>query len=51
MDNLMNIIKRLHMTKDEVIQEAELVEETGEYLHISLIGYCPETLREAASKM
>lgn len=51
MDNLANIIKRLRLTKDEVIQEAELVEETGEYLHVSLMGYCPETLREAARKM
>lgn len=51
MDDLMKTINRLHMTKDEVIQEAELVEETGEYYHISLIGYCPETLREAARKM
>jgi hypothetical protein len=45
------------MSKDEIIQkysadeliiEAETLEECGEYLHFSLIGYSAKTLREMA---
>lgn len=35
-------------TKDELIIEAETLEECGEYLHMDLVGYTVEQLREAA---
>ena len=51
LNELLNIIKRCSMNKDDVIQEAELVEEYGEYYHISLMGYSAEELRAAADAM
>ena len=35
-------------TKDELIIEAETLEECGEYLHYDLMGYTPEELRKMA---
>lgn len=35
-------------TRDELIIEAETLEECGEYIHMDLIGYTAEQLREAA---
>ena len=42
--------KRLVMkhTSDELLQEAECVEEYDAWLHISLMGYGPDKLREMA---
>lgn len=51
MEELLAIIKKIKITKDDVLQEAECVEEYGEWLHMSLIGYSPEELREAAKLM
>lgn len=48
MKELMEIIKKLGMDKDSVIQEAECVEECGEWMHIQLMGYGADKLREAA---
>lgn len=33
---------------DDLIAEAECLEEYGEYLHMSLVGFSPEQLMEAA---
>lgn len=38
-------------SKDELIQEAECLEEYGEYLHIPLMGYSPEELRAYAKSL
>lgn len=35
-------------TKDELLMEAETVEDCGEWLHMSLMGYKPEDLRRLA---
>lgn len=35
-------------TRKELIEEAEFVEEYGEYLHMSLMDYRPDTLRKMA---
>jgi hypothetical protein len=51
LDELLSIIKRCNMDKNDVIQEAELIEECGEYYHVSLIGYSAEELRTAANTM
>lgn len=48
---LLGIIQRLRMTVDDVIREAELVEEYGEWYHMSLMGYSGEELRQAAEAM
>jgi len=40
------IIKKF--TADELIMEAECLEEYGEYLHVALIGYSAEELRRYA---
>lgn len=36
------------LTKDELLAEAECLEEYGEYIHMSLIGYSVEELRKFA---
>ncbi len=46
MDELKKIVKRLGLSKDDLIQEAELVEEYGEYFHMALVGYRPEAMRD-----
>lgn len=51
LDELLSIIKRCNMSKDDVIQEAELVEEYGEWYHMSLMGYSETELRQAAEAM
>lgn len=51
MEELMKTIKKLHMTKDEVLMEAQLIEEYGEWSHMSLMGYSEDELREAAEMM
>lgn len=51
LNELLSIIKHCNMNKDDVIQEAELVEEYGEYYHMSLMGYSETELRQAAEAM
>lgn len=51
MNELLSIIKRLKLTKEEVLEEAACVEYCGEWYHMSLMGYRAETLREAAELM
>lgn len=48
---LLKIIDRCRMSKDDVIREAELVEEYGEWYHMSLMGYSETELRQAAEAM
>lgn len=51
MNELMDKIKRLGLTKDEVIAEAECVDEYGEWLHMALMGYSYDELMAAAIEM
>ncbi len=51
MEELLRIIKRLGLTRDDVICEAECVEEYGEWQHMALMGYGYDELMEAADKM
>ena len=37
-------------TAEQLREEASCVEETGEWLHMSLMGYMPDKLRELADK-
>lgn len=39
---------KLKYTRDELIIEAETLEECGEYLHYDLMGYTPDELRKMA---
>lgn len=48
MKELLSIIKKLGLSKDEVLQEAECVEEYQEWIHMDLIGYSAEKLRQVA---
>lgn len=48
---LLRIINRCRMSKDDIIREAELVEEYGEWYHMSLMGYSETELRQAAEAM
>lgn len=48
MDELMRIAKEHHFTADQLIQEAECVEEYGEWQHMLLLGYSADMLRNAA---
>lgn len=45
------IIARCRITKDDLYMEAECVEEYGEWIHMSLMGYSTDDLREAAARM
>lgn len=51
MDELMERIRKLRLTKDDVIMEAECVDQYGEWIHISLMGYGYEDLMAAAERM
>ena len=48
---LFQLITKLRMSKDDVIREAELVEEYGEWYHMSLMGYAEDELRAVADVM
>lgn len=48
MNELLSIIKKLGLSKDEILQEAECVEEYQEWIHMDLIGYSAEELRQVA---
>lgn len=45
---VVRIARRCRLTKDDLIQEAELVEDEGAWLHMSLLGYSAGTLMKAA---
>lgn len=51
MEGLMECIGKMRLTRDDVILEAECLEEYGEYIHMGLMGYSAETLRKAADLM
>lgn len=51
MDELMEQIEKMRLTRDDVILEAECLEEYGEYIHMGLMGYSIKTLRRAADLM
>jgi len=51
MSELKNKALRLCLTKDDLLMEAELLENFGEYLHISFIGYTSEQLRAVANEL
>lgn len=46
MKELLSIIKKLGLSKDEILHEAECVEEYQEWIHMDLIGYSAEELRQ-----
>lgn len=46
MKELLSIIKKLGLSKDEILQEAECVEEYQKWIHMDLIGYSAEELRQ-----
>ena len=50
-EEIIKIAQRCGLNRDDLITEAETVEECGEYLHMSLLGYRPEDLRAAAEQM
>ena len=51
MEELLGIIKKLNMDRDDVIMEAECVEEYGSWIHMELMWYTAEQLFEAADMM
>lgn len=48
MEHLLRIVEHLCLTSDDLIQEAECIEEHGENQYPDLFGYSPEDLRKAA---
>lgn len=42
---------KLHLSKEDLLMEAELVENEGEWLHISLLGYDSSVLQKVAEMM
>ncbi len=50
MEELKKIIDRYHLTKDDLLQNAELLEEEGSYLNMCLLGFSVEELRQAAEE-
>ena len=49
--DLMEIVKTIGMTKDEVLKEAETVEAEEDWSYSALIGYSAKELREVAERM
>lgn len=47
-ENAYNTAKRLNLTKDDLLQEANLVEDEGSWYHMSFLGYSAEELRKVA---
>ena len=45
---ILEIAKRLKLTKDDLIMESECVSEYGEYYHMSLMGFSSSQLWDAA---
>ncbi len=46
--DVLNAARRMKLTANDLYYESELIEEYGEYIHMSFWGYDPEDLREAA---
>ena len=51
MDELIKIIMHLNLDWDDLIREAEIIEDYGEYLHVSLMGYSADDIRKAADTL
>jgi len=51
MDMLLNIITHLNLDWNDLVREVELIEECGEYLHVSLMNYSADEIRKAADKL
>jgi len=47
-EEIVEISKSMHLSSDDLITEAECVEEYGECMHTKLIGYSASDLLEAA---
>jgi len=47
-EELLEVINDYHLTKDDLICAAELLEDEGQYMYIRLIGYSARELRDAA---
>ena len=50
-DEILAIAKSNGYDKDDLIQEAETVEDIAEHLRIPLFGFAPEDLRKAAEEL
>ncbi len=48
LSSLLEICRKKGYTADKLIQEAEMLDACGGYLHYSLMGFSPEMLRKAA---
>ncbi len=51
MDELLRLVTKMHLNKDDLIMEAETLENYGEYLHISLMGFSADMFRALAERM
>lgn len=47
-DEMLSTVDQLHMTRDDLLLEAECVEEYHEWIHLPLMFYTAEEMREAA---
>ncbi len=50
-EKIIEIAQKHGLDGDDLITEAETVEECGEWLHMSLLGFRPEDLRAAAEQL
>lgn len=48
MEKMIKMIKRIGLSSDDLLIEAETLEECGEYLHGVLMGYPANEIRKAA---
>lgn len=48
---IVKIAKMKNLTKDDLIQESECVDEYGEYMHMSLMGFGADELMAAAQEL
>ena len=48
---IVRIAKMKNLTKDDLIQESECVDEYGEYMHMSLMGFDADELMSAAQEL
>lgn len=51
MEELRRIVRKLHLTSEELLLEADCVEDYQSYLNICLIGYSADMLRQAAREV
>ncbi len=47
--DILEIAKRLRLSKNDLITESECVSEYGEYYHMSLMGFSSQQLWDAAN--